>query len=163
VGDGVIINWLSVDDVPKSVQVVREAAAEAGRNPQAIAVTARLMVHIDPPDPDSDQFVRRDIAAYMNVPVYKAFQQWLGRSALLGPMWDAWDSGDRRGALAAIPDQAVQELTLRGTMEEIRAHVQRYLDAGVDTACLYLLTRERDPARKREVILQAMRALAPGR
>lgn len=163
VGDGVIINWLSVDDVPKSVHVVREAAAEAGRDPQTIEVTARLMVHIDPPDPDSDQFVRQDIAAYMNVPVYKAFQQWLGRSALLGPMWDAWDSGNRRGALAAIPDQAVHELTLRGTMEEIRAHVQRYLDAGVDTACLYLLTRERDPARKREVVLQAMRALAPGR
>lgn len=163
VGDGVIINWLSVEDVDKSVQVVRAAAAEAGRKPEAIEVTARLMVHIDPPDPDSDQFVRRDIAAYMNVPVYKAFQQWLGRSALLGPMWDAWDRGDRRGALAAIPDQAVQELTLRGTMDDIRVHVQRYLDAGVDTAFLYLLTREKDPARKRQAMLQAMRALAPGR
>ena len=163
VGDGVIVNWLSVEDVPKSVQVVRAAAAEAGRDPEAIEVTARLMVHIDPPDADSDQFVRRDIAAYMNVPVYKAFQQWLGRSELLGPMWEAWDSGDRRGALAAIPAQAVHELTLRGTMDNIRAHVQRYLDAGVDTAFLYLLTREKDPARKREVILQAIRALAPGR
>jgi alkanesulfonate monooxygenase SsuD/methylene tetrahydromethanopterin reductase-like flavin-dependent oxidoreductase (luciferase family) len=163
VGDGVIVNWLSVEDVPKSVQVVRAAAAEARRDPEAIEVTARLMVHIDPPDADSDQFVRRDIAAYMNVPVYKAFQQWLGRSELLGPMWEAWDSGDRRGALAAIPAQAVHELTLRGTMDDIRAHVQRYLDAGVDTAFLYLLTREKDPARKREVILQAIRALAPGR
>lgn len=163
VGDGVIINWLSVEDVPKSVQVVRAAATEAGRDPQSIEVTARLMVHIDPPAPDADQFVRRDIAAYMNVPVYKAFQQWLGRSELLGPMWDAWDSGDRRTALAAIPQQAIQELTLRGTPDDIRDHIQRYLDAGVDTAFLYLLTGEKDPARKRKAILQAIRALAPGR
>jgi probable F420-dependent oxidoreductase len=162
VGDGAIINWLSAEDVPTPVHIAREAAAQAGRDPEALEITARLMVHIDPPSPASDQFARRDIAAYMNVPVYKAFQQWIGRGELLAPMWEAWGQGDRRGALAAIPDQAVQELTLRGSMDDIRAHVQRYLDAGVDTAFLHLQTMERDPQRKRETILQAMRALAPG-
>ncbi len=34
VGDGVVLNWLSPDDVPKAVAVVREAAAMAGRDPQ---------------------------------------------------------------------------------------------------------------------------------
>ncbi len=161
VGDGAILNWLSVQDVPRSVQVVREAAAQAGRDPAAIEMMARLMVRLDPPGPESDQFVRRDITTYMNVPVYKAFQEWLGRGELLQPMWRAWSQGDRRGALAAIPDQAVQELTLRGSMEAIRAHVRRYMDAGVDTACLHLLTMEREPRRKRETILAAVRALAP--
>ena len=159
-GDGAIINWLSVEDVPTSTQVVHDAAIQAGRNPDDIEITARLMVHLDPPRAESDTFVRRDIAAYMNVPVYKAFQQWLGRSELLGPMWEAWDSGDRRGALAAISDQAVNELTVRGSMAEICAHIRRYWDAGVDTATLHLETMEREPARKREVILAAVRALA---
>jgi len=162
VGDGVIVNWLSAADVPTPVRLAREAAAQAGRDPEALEITARLMVHIDPPGPESDQFARRDIAAYMNVPVYRAFQQWIGRGDLLTPMWQAWERGDRRGALAAIPDQAVAELTLRGSMDDIRAHVQRYLDAGVDTAFLHLQTMERDPQRKREAILHAMRALAPG-
>jgi hypothetical protein len=112
--------------------------------------------------PQSDLFVRRDIAAYMNVPVYRAFQEWLGRGQLLSPMWDTWQQGDRRGALAAIPDQVVNDLTLRGTMPEIRAHVQRYMDAGVDTACLYLLTMAQSPERKREVVMRAIRELAPG-
>ena len=58
--------------------------------------------------------------------------------------------------------QIVAELTLRGSMAEIQAHVQRYLEAGVDTASLYLQTLEREPARKREVIRAAIRALAPG-
>jgi probable F420-dependent oxidoreductase len=162
VGDGAIINWLSVEDVTTPVQIVRQAAAQAGRDPDALEITARLMVHIDPPDPESDQFARRDIAAYMNVPVYKAFQQWIGRGALLAPMWEAWEQGDRRGALAAIPDKAVQELTLRGSMADIRAHVQRYLDAGVDTAFLHLQTMQHEPQQKREAILHAIRSLAPG-
>jgi probable F420-dependent oxidoreductase len=163
VGDGVIINWLSAEDVPTPVRIARQAAAQAGRDPGALEITARLMVHIDPLGPESDQFVRRDIAAYMNVSVYKAFQQWIGRGNLLAPMWEAWERGDRRGALAAIPDQAVQELTLRGSMADIRAHVQRYLDAGVDTAFLHLQTMQRDPQRKREAILHAIRALAPAK
>jgi probable F420-dependent oxidoreductase len=162
VGDGAIINWLSAEDVPTPVAIVRQAAAQAGRDPESLEITARLMVHIDPPSPESDQFARRDIAAYMNVPVYKAFQRWIGRGELLTPMWEAWDQGDRRGALAAIPDQAVQELTLRGSMDDIRTHVQRYLDAGVDTAFLHLQTMERDPQRKREAILHAIQNLTPG-
>jgi hypothetical protein len=77
-------------------------------------------------------------------------------------MWEAWEQGDRRGAVAAIPDQVVQELTLRGSMADIRTHVQRYLDAGVDTAFLHLQTMQREPQQKREAILHAIRMLAPG-
>ena len=101
------------------------------------------------------------MAAYLNVPVYKAFHEWLGRADVLGPMWEAWARGDRRGALAAIPESAIDDLIVRGTMDEIRTHVQRYMAAGVDTAFLYLLTCETDPSRKQAVTLDAIRALAP--
>jgi hypothetical protein len=47
-------------------------------------------------------------------------------------------------------------------MPEIRDHVQRYMDAGVDTACLYLLTMVQPPERKRDVVMRAIRELAPG-
>ena len=47
-------------------------------------------------------------------------------------------------------------------MEEIRAHVGRYLDAGVDTAVLRLITHETDPDCLKAVQLEALRALAPG-
>src|SRR5262249_42779226 len=38
VGDGVIINWLAADDVPKSIAVCREAAGKAGRDPDALEI-----------------------------------------------------------------------------------------------------------------------------
>ncbi|MCI0549310.1 MAG: LLM class F420-dependent oxidoreductase [Candidatus Rokubacteria bacterium] len=162
VGDGVILNWLSAEDVPRSVAVVREAAVAAGRDPAAIEVTARLLVSLDPPGPEADVAVRRHITAYLNVPVYRAFQEWLGRREALAPMWDAWARGDRRAAVAAVPPGLMDQLMLRGTLAAIRAHVLRYLAAGIDTAFLQLSLTEPDPAKKRERILEAIRALSPG-
>jgi hypothetical protein len=55
----------------------------------------------------------------------------------------------------------MNDLIIRGSMSEIGAHVQRYLDAGVDTAFLALSTLEQDPDRRRTIQLEALRALAP--
>jgi len=76
-------------------------------------------------------------------------------------MWRAWQSGDRKGAVTAVPEAVMNDLIIRGSMDVIRAHVQRYLDAGVDTAFLALSTLEQDPARRRAIQLDALRALAP--
>jgi probable F420-dependent oxidoreductase len=162
VGDGVILNWLSPDDVPRSVGVVREAARRAGRDADAIEVTARLFVNLDPPGPESDLVVRRHIAGYLNVPVYRAFQEWLGRREALGPMWSAWSAGDRKAAVAAIPEQVMSDLMPRGDLSQLKARIQRYLDRGIDTAFLSLMTSEPDPQKKRDLMLNALRALAPG-
>jgi probable F420-dependent oxidoreductase len=157
VGDGVILNWLAPEDVPRCVGIVRDAAKKAGRDPDAIEVTCRLFVHLD----EDDTAARRYVAAYLNVPVYRAFHEWLGRTPVLAPMWEAWGRGDRQGAVAAIPARVLDDLLLRGSAETIRARVRRYLEAGVDTAFLLLQSSEPDPAHKRAVLRSAMRALAP--
>ena len=161
VGDGAILNWLAPADVPRCVAVVREAAKAAGRDPLGIEITCRLFVYVDPPSAEADTAARRHIAAYLNVPVYRAFHEWLGRTPVLGEMWAAWGRGDRRAAVAAIPEPVVNELILRGSPASIRARVRQYLDAGIDTAFLALQTSEQDPIRKREILREAMRALAP--
>ena len=157
VGDGVILNWLAPEDVPRCVAVVREAAARAERDPAAIEITCRVFVHLDP----DDTTARRHVAAYLNVPVYRAFHEWLGRTEALAPMWEAWSRGDRRGAVSAIPERVMDDLLLRGPVGTIREGLQRYLDAGVDTAFVLLQSSEPDPARRRELLRAAMQALAP--
>lgn len=161
VADGVCINWLSADDVRKSVAVVREAARAAGRDPDSIEVTARIMMWADGTSPEADIAARRYINAYLNVPVYRAFHEWLGRGESLRPMWDAWAAGDRRGAVSAIPEPVVNDLIVRGTAAERVAQVKRYMEAGVDTAFMHLLTHETDEARKADVVLRALREMAP--
>jgi len=161
VADGVILNWLAPEDVPRCVAVVREAAKRAGRDPDAIEVSARLFIHVDPPSSESELVARRQVTAYLNVPVYRAFHEWLGHTEILAPMWQAWERGDRKASVAAVPASVLDEIILRGSADEIRRRVRRYLEAGLDTAFLSFQTSETDPGRKREVVRSAMRAQAP--
>lgn len=147
--DGVIINWLAATDVPKVSGIVQAAAGDARRE-----VVARLFVC---PSTDADE-VRRQarfaIAAYLNVGVYAAFHEWLGRDSLR-PMWDAWQAGDRKAALAAIPDSVVDELIIHGSPEACREHIARYVEAGVTIPVVSLMALgDIDP-------LDAAKAIAP--
>lgn len=132
--DGVIINWLSAEDVTKVVGVVNGAANGAERE-----VVCRIFCC---PSEDTDavrKAARFVIAAYLNVPVYAAFHRWLGRENELGGMWEAWAAGDRKAALAAIPDAVVDALVVHGSPESCRTQIQSYVDHGVTTTALALL------------------------
>ena len=98
---------------------------------------------------------RMVIAAYLNVEVYAEFHRWLGRAPQLEGMWTAWGSGDRKGALAAIPDEVVDDLIVHGSPEHCRETVQRYVDNGVTVPVLAVLPIGID-------LRQAVRQLAPG-
>jgi probable F420-dependent oxidoreductase len=150
-GDGAIINWLSADDVTKVAGVVRDAAGGAERE-----IVARIFVC---PSENSEAVraaAKFAIAAYLNVPVYAEFHRWLGRGEVLLPMWDAWAAGDRKAALAAIPDSVVDELVVHGSPAQCRATIQRYFDRGVTTSSLAILPL--DPAVSH---WDAVRALSP--
>lgn len=143
-GDGAIINWLGADDVPKVV-------SEVGPDKE---IVARIFVF-----PSSDEATvravgKRMIAAYLNVPVYAAFHEWLGRGPLLHDMWAAWKAGDRKGALDVIPDQVVDDLLLHGTPDQVKAKIQRYMDNGVTTCALAVIPFGLD-------LRQTIRDLAP--
>ncbi|MFI0466639.1 LLM class F420-dependent oxidoreductase [Saccharopolyspora sp. 5N102] len=131
--DGAIINWLSADDVRTVVPHVHEGGPDK-------EIVARIFVM---PDTDADTargVARRQIAAYMNVPVYRAFHEWLGREELK-PMWQAWESGDRKAALAAIPDSVVDDLVVHGPAAHCRERIQQYMANGVTTPAIALMTQ----------------------
>lgn len=142
-GDGAIVNWLSAEDVATVAPYV---------NGKELA--ARIFV-LPTEDRDTVQFVaRRMIAEYLNVPVYAAFHEWLGRGDLLREMWDKWGEGDRKGATEAIPDEVIDALVVHGSPEQCREHLQRYVDAGITTPAPAILASPEDTRR-------TIRALAP--
>ncbi|HXY42557.1 MAG TPA: LLM class F420-dependent oxidoreductase [Acidimicrobiales bacterium] len=125
-GDGTIINWLSAEDVKRIVPEVgagKEVVARIYVCPTEDAVAVRSAAKVL-------------IAAYLNVEVYRLFQQWLGRGPQLQAMWDLWRAGDRKGAVEAIPDAVVDDLVVHGTPAECRAHVERYVANGVTVPVL---------------------------
>ncbi|MGX4688223.1 LLM class F420-dependent oxidoreductase [Streptomyces sp. JNUCC 63] len=146
-GDGAVVNWLSARDVRTIAPYVRE------RDP-AKEIVARIFV-MPGADPETARALgRRMITAYLNVPVYRAFHEWLGRDDVLGPMWRAWGEGDRRAALRAVPDEVVDELVIHGPAEHCRERIGEYVDNGVTTPVIHLVGDPQDPVR-------AVRDLAP--
>ncbi len=136
-GDGAVLNWLSAADV-------RTVLPHVGGGKR---VVARLFVcPTDRPDAVREA-ARRLVTGYLTVPGYAAFHRWLGRADRLGPMWDAWDRGDRKAALTAVGDDVVDELFLIGTPEECATGVAAYAAAGVDVPVLAFLRLDpgRDP------------------
>jgi probable F420-dependent oxidoreductase len=124
--DGAITNWLAPGDVP----TVASALHETGPGKE---LAARIFVLMTDDAATARGIGRSMIAAYLNVPVYAAFHEWLGRGEALKPMWDLWAEGDRKGALAAIPDEVVDDLVVWGAPEACREKVEAYVEAGITT------------------------------
>lgn len=145
--DGAILNWLSAEDVKTLVPFVRAGGEQK-------EVVARIFVC---PCSDADAVRakgREMIAAYLNVPVYREFQKWIGRGEALADMWRHWDNGDRKGAVSAIPDAAVDDLIVHGNPGQCREHLRRYIAGGVDVPVLAVMPWGVDPR-------QAARDLRP--
>ncbi|MEE8558162.1 MAG: LLM class F420-dependent oxidoreductase [Myxococcota bacterium] len=145
--DGAILNWLSPSDVKQVVPLVHEAGP--GKE-----IAARIFVC---PSSDRDAvraLGRRAIAAYLNVPVYAAFHEWLGRGELLNPMWEKWKAGDRRGASESVPDEVIDQLVINGPPEACKEQIQAYVENGVDTPVLAIFPLGMSPT-------EAARKLAP--
>jgi probable F420-dependent oxidoreductase len=127
--DAVITNWLSPGDVPK-VRAVAGPGCE---------LVARIFV-IPTPDNDVARAIgRRMIAAYMTVPAYAAFHDWLGRGEAMQPMRDAWAAGDRKDALEKIDDKIVDDLIVHGAPEACRERVAEYQASGLNTPVIAIV------------------------
>jgi probable F420-dependent oxidoreductase len=127
--DGAITNWLAPSDVP----AVR---AVAGPDCELIA---RIFVCPTADAGLARQIGRRMIAAYLTVPAYAAFHDWLGRGPRFQPMREAWAAGDRKAALAAIDDELVDELVVHGAPGYCRERVAEYQAAGLDTPVIAIV------------------------
>lgn len=141
--DGAILNWLSAADVA-------EVAPFLGGK----EIMCRIFVA---PYDDFDK-VRavgaRNLAAYLTVPAYRAFHEWLGRGAALQPMWDAWEAGDRARALEVVPDEVIDELYVWGDAARIKAGIEAYCANGVHTPAPAIMGAG-------DAMWDAIRAIAP--
>ena len=127
--DGAITNWVAPADVPR-------VRAVAGPGCELIA---RVFVCPTADTGTARAIGRRMIAAYLTVPAYAAFQEWLGRGDTLRPMQRAWAGGDRRQALELIPDEVVDDLVVHGRPEVCRERVAEYLAQGLNTPVIAIV------------------------
>ena len=63
----------------------------------------------------------------------------MGRSDAMAEHWDLWAAGDRKAALAALPDSVIDDLVIHGTGAQCKARINEYMDRGVDTAAIAIV------------------------
>jgi hypothetical protein len=74
--DGCIINWLSAEDA--EIRRRRTGGRHKRERSKLQEISARILFVLDPPSPEAELGVRRHINFYLNVPVYREFQNGWG-------------------------------------------------------------------------------------
>ena len=160
IGDGVIVNYITPETFPRMLEPIHDGARAAGRNPATVDIACRILVAIDPEEEVVRENLRRELTAYVTVPQYNKFFRWLGYEDEARAALDAWTAGERRKALAAMPDRMMEAIYVFGTPEQIAARLREYEKAGITSTALQFVSFVKDPAEKRSRILRAMETLA---
>jgi alkanesulfonate monooxygenase SsuD/methylene tetrahydromethanopterin reductase-like flavin-dependent oxidoreductase (luciferase family) len=129
-GDGTFVNFLPLPAVEHVVARVREGEAAAGREPTEVICRFFCIPG------DGVEMARFMFAAYATVPVYEAFFRALGYGEQIDPMVAAWREGDRKGAVAKVPDELVREIFIFGEPDVMKERLAEFVARGITTAVL---------------------------
>lgn len=130
--DGVCLNMVPESALPQVLGEVRTGAEEAGRDPDAIEVVARLhVVMVDDPTMGRN-LVRTVFGAYAATPGYNRCFEWLGFAAEARQIRESFAKGDRAGVAQGVSDRLCDAMALVGDRDAVRARIRAYAEAGVD-------------------------------
>jgi probable F420-dependent oxidoreductase len=142
-GDGTFVNFLPLSAAEHVVARVREGEAAAGRG--ETEVIGRFFLFGE----DALDVARFVFTAYATVPVYEAFFRGLGFGDAIDPMVAAWRAGDRKSALAAVPEDLMREVFVFGAPGAARERLLEFAARGITTLVLLLVAA---PERMPELI-----------
>jgi probable F420-dependent oxidoreductase len=156
-GEGLIINFMPVDAMPKILAAYRRGAERAGRDASNDEVVARFQIGITDDVASARKLVRAGFGGYVATPVYNKFFEWVGYGDVAKGVRDAFAAKDRAASAAAMTDDFVDSVTILGSAEECREKLAEFVAAGVTTPVLAPLATSPGAAEA------AFEALAPGR
>jgi probable F420-dependent oxidoreductase len=157
VGEGLIINFMPVDAMPKILAAYRTGAKRAGRDGSGDEVVARFQIGITDDVPAARQLVRAAFGGYVATPVYNKFFEWVGFGDVAKGVKEAFAARDRAGSALAMTDDFIDRVAILGSAEECREKLAAFVEAGVTTPILSPLAASPQAAKA------VFEALAPSR
>ena len=155
VADGVCLNLMPADAVPRQLAEIRAGAAEAGRSLDDFTVMARMHTVVSDDIGAARDVVRTAFGPYFAQPVYNRFLSWCGYGDEAAAIAASFASGDRAGVSAALHDGLIDAISLVGPPGRIRERLAPFDAAGIDVAAISLAMSDRVAVGK------ALAALAP--
>jgi probable F420-dependent oxidoreductase len=157
IGEGLIINFMPADAMPKILGAYRTGAERAGRDGSGDEVVARFQVGITDDVESARKLVRAAFGGYVATPVYNRFFEWVGFGDVAKGVKQAFAAKDRAGSAAAMTDDFIDRVTILGTAEECREKLAGFVAAGVTTPILSPLAASPQAAE------EVFSALSPSR
>lgn len=139
VADGVLLNaYVPTGYIRYAVREIRQAAEEAGRDPDAIDIACMLVIRLTN-DPESLMpALKERLVRLLDEPhVGEILLEEGGFDpSILAPLRASVQNEGGKSATALISDEMVRAFYVIGTAEECRARIAEYRQAGVDNPLL---------------------------
>jgi probable F420-dependent oxidoreductase len=159
-GDGVIVNFIAPEKFAQMLAHIREGARKAGKTTTGIEVACRILVAVDQEEDLVRDQLRRELTAYLTVPQYNKFFQWIGYENEARAALEAWNAGDRKKALQLVPDHMMESIFVFGPPDRWARRLRDYEKVGITTTALQFTSYASTPEEKRTRIMRAMESLA---
>ena len=127
--DGAFLTWCPPEEAAERVELVREGARRADRNPEDLLIMASFFGYAGPEIDAARERMRRYVMQYASVSTHR--DSFAGAIPNLPAVEAAWQAGDRKGALELISDESVDLLAPLGAAA-IAKRVHDLHAAGVD-------------------------------
>jgi len=160
IGDGAIVNYITPETFPRMLDEIRRGARKAGKSADSFDIACRILVAVDDEQEVVRENLRRELTAYLTVPQYNRFFQWIGYGDEARAALEAWNAGDRRKALSLVPDYMLESIFVFGTPQQIVRRLRDYEEAGITATALQFTSFQPDPEQKRRRVIDAMEAVA---
>ena len=129
--DGAFTNFLPLDGLPQVV-------AQLDGAPDDFELLCRFFC-LPGPREEVEPVARYMFSTYITVPVYTEFYKWLGWGERIQPMLDAWAAGDRQKAAAEAPWEAIEQMFIFGSPEEMKERLEAFVAGGITTPILTMV------------------------
>src|ERR1700743_1353917 len=126
--DGAFTNFLPLDGLAQVVDGVKGA-------PEGFELLCRFFC-LPGPREEVEPLARFMSSTYTTVPVYTEFYKWLGWGEKIQPMLDAWAAGDRQKAAAEAPWEAIEQMFIFGSPEEMKERLEQFVAGGITVPIL---------------------------
>lgn len=117
----------------EGVRITRDAAPD-------LELVERIFCFVDQDPAEIRDVCRWMFAPYLAVPGYNRFVAEQGFAAEAHAVTEAWKSGDRKSAVAAVSDRLVDALAISGPAQACKERLESFREAGLDTPIVALLS-----------------------
>jgi probable F420-dependent oxidoreductase len=155
IADGVILNFMPVEAVPRMLEFVRHGAVRAGRDPSQLEIVSRFQTIVTDDVAGARSAIRHMMGPYFATSVYNRFVAWCGFPDEAAEILAGWQAKDRARNLAAVTDTMIDRLAIIGPASRCRERLEAFGRAGVTTPMVHPFLFDE------ESIWSAFEALAP--